>query len=144
MPLSLHTYIVSRTPSRKSLFTPAVVVVGDCTVIIDCTCIYLDPTTEKLRKWSRSEYENTVICSQPAVFLPLNEIELTVCFSSIMFRCSDILERSNTNDDDDGFDTEEFDSDISDDPPTNEPEQSEYNTQYTEPVVSTQRTFCLT
>jgi len=31
------------------------------------------------------------------------------------------------DDDDDGFDTEEFDSDISDESPTNEPEQSEYN-----------------
>lgn len=61
-----------------------------------------------------------------------------------MFRCSDILERSNTNDDDDeddGFDTEEFDSDISDESPTNEPEQSEYNRQYTQPVVRTQCTF---
>lgn len=55
-----------------------------------------------------------------------------------MFRCSDILERSNTDDDDeDGFDTEEFDSDISDESPTNEPEQSEYNTQYTQPAVRT-------
>lgn len=57
-----------------------------------------------------------------------------------MFRCSDILERSNTNDDDDdedGFDTEEFDSDISDESPTNDPEQSEYNTQYTQPAVRT-------
>lgn len=56
-----------------------------------------------------------------------------------MFRCSDILERTNTNDDedDDGFDTEEFDSDISDESPTIEPEQSEYNTQYTQSVVGT-------
>lgn len=109
-------------------------------------CFYLDPTTEKLRNWLRSEYGYTVICSQPALFLTLHDIEITVCFSSIMFRCSDILERSNStnednDDDDDGFDTEEFDSDIGDESPTNEPEQCEYNTQYTEPVVRTRCTF---
>lgn len=40
-----------------------------------------------------------------------------------MFRCLDILERSNINDDDDdddGFDIEEFDLDISDDLSINE------------------------
>ena len=61
-----------------------------------------------------------------------------------MFRCSDILEMNNINgddDDDDGFDTEEFDSDVSDESPTNEPEQSEYNSQYTQPVVRTQCTI---
>ncbi|KAL9963522.1 hypothetical protein ACROYT_G027037 [Oculina patagonica] len=47
-------------------------------------------------------------------------------------RCSNIYEGNTTNDDDDdGFDTEEFDSDISDESPTNEPVQTEYNTQYT-------------
>lgn len=62
-----------------------------------------------------------------------------------MFRCSDILERTNTNEDedDDGFDTEEFDSDISDESPTIEPEPSEYNTQYTQPVVGTVLNSCL-
>ena len=57
-----------------------------------------------------------------------------------MFRCSNILERNNTNDDDDddGFDTEEFDSDNSDESPTNEPVQTEYYTQYnTQPLVKT-------
>ena len=140
MPFSLHI-LSAQPPQENPGFAPAVVVVGDYTVIIDC--IYLNPTTAKLR----SEYKFKVIFSQPAPFFPLHDIEITVCFSSIMFRCSDILERSNTNDDDDdddGFDTEEFDSDISDESPTNEPEQPEYNTQYTEPVVRTQFTFCST
>lgn len=54
-----------------------------------------------------------------------------------MFRFSNILEGNNANDDDDdGFDTEEFDSDISDESPTSEPVQTEYNTEYTtQPVV---------
>jgi len=87
-----------------------------------------------------------IICSLPALFLPLHDIEITIFFLSIIFRCSDILERVNTNDDDDddGFDTEEFDSDVSDESPTNEPEQLEYNSQCTQPVVRTQCTFCST
>ena len=59
-----------------------------------------------------------------------------------IFRCSNILEANQSIDDDDGFDTEEFDSDNSYDSPTSEQVQTGYDThdtQYTtQPVVRIQ------